>query len=485
VLSTDEAFAVLDRIRALGTPVVVLSGGEPLMRDDLCAIARYGTGLGLRMVMGTSGYFLDRPTAARLREAGIRAAAISLDSADPAVHDSFRGVSGAWERAVCAIKNCNEAGIGVQINMTAVRPAAGDIESVVALGKSLGVQDYQVFFPIPTGRAGGTGPEHACEYEDVIRQVLLRYRDGDVNLRPTCAPQFRRIATDLGIEKPGWGRGCIAGISYCRIYANGDVTPCPYLPVSAGNVRDVPFDRIWNESPVFAALRDPARLTGKCGRCTYKTVCGGCRARAYRGREAFSSRWCDGLEQPAAIAGELCAEDPWCPYEPGDRRMNDHTTTDSLDLLILDALQQDIPLVARPWEAIAARLGIPEPLFIGRLRHLYAEGIIRGISPIIESRALGLAAGTLVALPVPEDRIREVADIVSRYPEVSHNFRRDHQYSLWFTLSGENEAAVEKVLSEILERTGFSRDKVLDLATVKKIKIDVRFPLVPCTKEVS
>jgi AdoMet-dependent heme synthase len=297
--------------------VVVLSGGEPLMRDDLCTIARYGTVRGLKMVMGTSGYFLDRAMAERLKDAGIRTAAISLDSSDPAVHDSFRGVNGAWDRAVAAIKNCTNAGITVQINMTAVRPAAEEIGSVVEFGKRLGVKDYQVFFPIPTGRAKSAEPENPREYEEVIRQVLLAYQESNISLRPTCAPQFRRIATEHGIEKPGWGRGCIAGISYCRIYANGDVTPCPYLPVSAGNVREIPFDRIWNESPIFAALRDPGRLTGKCGRCEYTSVCGGCRARAYRGADAFSSRWCDGLKKPTTLAGELCAEDPWCPYEPG------------------------------------------------------------------------------------------------------------------------------------------------------------------------
>jgi len=165
--------------------------------------------------------------------------------------------------------------------------------------------------------------------------------------------------------------------------------------------------------------------------------------------------------------------------------MNDNTATDTFDLRILDELQRDIPLVARPWTAIAARLKIPEPLLLERLRHLYARGIIRGISPIIESRALGISAATLVALPVPEDRLREVADLISRYPEVSHNFQRDHAYSLWFTLSAGNQEAVEKVLSEILEKTGFSRDGILDLATVKKIKIDVRFPLLPGTTEVS
>lgn len=317
VLSTDEALGVIDQIRDVGTPVVVLSGGEPLLRGDLCEIARYGTEKGLRMVMGTSGYFLDRSMAERLRDAGIRSVAVSIDSAVPAVHDSFRGVSGAWEKAVQAIRNCNNAGIGVQINMTVMRPSAGDVQSVVELGKGLGVTDYQVFFPVPTGRAQDFSPLNPREYEEVIRQVLLKYRDTSVNLRPTCAPQFRRIAQELGIGNPAWGRGCIAGIGYCRIYADGDVTPCPYLPVSAGNVRKTPFREIWYHSPIFSAVRDPDLLTGKCGECEYKIICGGCRARAYRGPEAVSPRWCDGLMPPLGIAGEICAEDPWCPYEPG------------------------------------------------------------------------------------------------------------------------------------------------------------------------
>ena len=317
VLSHEEALRVIDQVRAAGRPVVVLSGGEPLMREDLCEIARYGTEQGLRMVMGTSGYFLDRPMAARLSDAGIRAAAISLDSADPSTHDSLRGVPGAWEKAVAAIRNCRDEGIGVQVNMTLMRSSAGDVESVVEFGKGLGVMDYQVFFPVPTGRAQDLVLKDPLGYEEVIRTVLLKYHNTGVNLRPTCAPQFRRIAEGLGIRNPAWGRGCIAGTRYCRIYANGDVTPCPYLPVSAGNLRETSFGEIWQHSPVFSALRDPDLLTGKCGRCEYRGMCGGCRARAYRGTGAFSHRWCDGLEQPGAIAGELCAEDPWCPYEPG------------------------------------------------------------------------------------------------------------------------------------------------------------------------
>jgi len=316
-LSTEEAFHVIDEVRACGKPVVVLSGGEPLLREDVYDIAAYGTRCGLRMVMGTSGFLIDRAAASRLRRAGIRAVAISLDSADPQVHDAFRGVSGVWDRAVQAIRYCQDEEIGVQVNMSVMRPAMREIEGVIHLGTSLGVRDYQLFFPVPTGRAREMDPGGPREYEDLIRQVLTRYREEGLNIRPTCAPQFRRIARDLGISNPAWGRGCIAGISYCRIYANGDITPCPYLPVRAGNIRETPFSELWERSPVFAALRDINRLTGKCGRCGFRKDCGGCRARAYNRAGTVPPGWCDGLAEPDLLKGDLCSEDPFCPYEPG------------------------------------------------------------------------------------------------------------------------------------------------------------------------
>ena len=317
VLSTEEAFGVIDQICETGKPIVVLSGGEPLLREDIFAIAHYGTEQGLRMVMGTSGYLLDQVMAKKCKEAGIRAVAISLDSADPSVHDAFRGIDGVWERAVQAISFCHEEKMGVQINMSVMQPAMRDVEEVIEVGTALGVRDYQLFFPVPTGRARLTEPRSAKEFEELIRQILIRYRGSDLHIRPTCAPQFRRIAEELGITNPAWGRGCIAGISYCRIYANGDVTPCPYLPVSAGNVRTTPFPEIWTNSRIFAALRDPDLLMGKCGKCRFNTTCGGCRARAYQGADAVSPGWCDGLAPPDVLNGDICAEDPWCPYEPG------------------------------------------------------------------------------------------------------------------------------------------------------------------------
>jgi siroheme decarboxylase len=152
---------------------------------------------------------------------------------------------------------------------------------------------------------------------------------------------------------------------------------------------------------------------------------------------------------------------------------------DQADLAILNALQDDLPLVSRPWEAIAGRLGMSDTEILIRMKKLEVAGIIRGISPVLESRHLGLHAATLVALHVPEERMEEIAAIISSYAEVSHNFQRDHFYSLWFTIAAEDGDGIRRVLADILERTGIPDPDVLDLPTVTRIKIDVRFSFVP------
>ena len=159
--------------------------------------------------------------------------------------------------------------------------------------------------------------------------------------------------------------------------------------------------------------------------------------------------------------------------------MSGFSLPDETDLAILNALQDDLPLVSRPWKAIAERLGIPETEMISRMKTLKDTGIIRGISPVLESRSLGLHAATLVALHVPEQRLDEIASVISSYKEVSHNFQRDHYYSLWFTITAPNEEGIHSVLDDILKRTGKPALDVLNLPTVKKIKIDVRFSFLP------
>jgi DNA-binding Lrp family transcriptional regulator len=159
--------------------------------------------------------------------------------------------------------------------------------------------------------------------------------------------------------------------------------------------------------------------------------------------------------------------------------VSDTFQSDTTDLAILDCLQDDLPLVSRPWEAVAGRLGIAEPELLARVQRLAEAGIIRGISPVLESRPLGLHAATLVALRVPEERLDEVAAIVSSCPAVSHNFQREHEYSLWFTIADKDEAGVRAVLDGILRRSGIPASEMLDLPTVRRIKIDVRFSFPP------
>jgi len=473
VLSTEEAFAVIDQICELGRPVVILSGGEPLMREDIFRIARYGTGKGLTMAMGTSGILIDETCAREIRDAGVRRVAISIDSADPAVHDRFRGVCGAWERAVQGIRHCVNAGVGVQINTTVLSPEIRAIKEVVALGTGMGVTDYQVFFPVPTGRGTEVPWLTPQVYEDLIREVLVVYQGTDVNIRPTCAPQFRRIADTLGIHNPAWGRGCIAGTRYCRIFANGDVTPCPYLPARAGNVRDTPLEKIWQESCVLAVLRDPSLLTGKCGRCSYHEICGGCRARSYGAGRGMTDM-CSGIAWPDDPAGDLCGEDPWCRYEP-DTKAEPTGAIDQTDLALLDVLQDDISLVSRPYDVIAARLGISPDDVMQRLAGLQERGIVRGLSPVLESRLVGLTATTLVAIRVTGEKIKEVTRLINAYPEVSHNYRRDHAFSIWFTVAGKDESRIREIIGEIRQQAGLCEEDILELSTVRRFKIDVRF----------
>lgn len=297
-LDTIEGMALIDQIAAVGRPILVLSGGEPLLRPDIFELAEYASGCGLAVAMGTNGILITDAVAGRVKNAGIRKVAVSLDSTDPGVHDTFRGTSGAWEKAVAGIRSLGRAGVPVQIHATLSGSDVTGIDGIIALGKDLGVRDYQFFFLVPTGRGEGLAAAPPEAHEAAIARILAHAREPGLSVRPTCAPQFVRVAARMGLDPSQWGRGCIAGTAYCRVTPTGDLTPCPYLPVPVGNIRERPFGDIWYGSGLLAALRDPDLLGGKCGRCEYRRICGGCRARAYG-------------------SGDILAEDPCCPYEPG------------------------------------------------------------------------------------------------------------------------------------------------------------------------
>ncbi|MCW4006586.1 MAG: radical SAM protein [Candidatus Bathyarchaeota archaeon] len=314
-LDTQQAKDLIDQITQVSRPMLILSGGEPLLRKDIYEIIRYGTQKGLRMGMGSNGSLITPQVAKQLKDAGIKTVSISLDSSVPEKHDEFRGVEGAWQKAVDAIKALRENDVLVQVNTTLTMQNYDEIDDILSLAESLGVENFHLFFLVPTGRGAKIADISPAMYEDMIKGTFAKTKNHKLNVRPSCAPQFMRIAKDMHLDMRQWIRGCLAGLHYCRIYTNGDVTPCPYLPVKLGNIRETSFKDIWFGNEVFQALRDPSKLEGKCGECDHKVVCGGCRARAY-GLSSDFIDYCGDLHEPANIKGNYLAEDPWCVYQP-------------------------------------------------------------------------------------------------------------------------------------------------------------------------
>ena len=314
-LTTEEAKNLIDQISEVSRPLLILSGGEPLLRKDILELIRYGTEKGLRMGLGSNGSLIDATVARQLKAAGTKTVSISLDSVNPQNHDDFRGVPGSWQKAVNAIKALRENGLLVQVNTTVTQQNQHEIDEIMTLAEQLGVENFHLFFLVPTGRGAKITDISPEFYENMIRTAFAKTARHKLNVRPSCAPQFMRIAKDMGLDMRQWIRGCIAGLYYCRVYPNGDVTPCPYLPVKLGNVREKTFSQIWFQSEVFKNLRDPGALKGKCGACDYRGLCGGCRARAY-GLSSDFIDFCGDLHEPAELMGDYLAEDPWCVYHP-------------------------------------------------------------------------------------------------------------------------------------------------------------------------
>jgi radical SAM protein with 4Fe4S-binding SPASM domain len=315
-LNTEEARKLIDQISEVSRPLLILSGGEPLLRGDIFELIKYGAERGLRMGLGSNGSLIDDAVAKSLKSSGAKTVSISLDSSIPQKHDDFRGVEGSWRKAVRAITALKENGLLVQVNTTVTQQNHGEIDEIMSLVEQLGVENFHLFFLVPTGRGARIADISPAMYENMIKTAFAKTAKHRLNVKPSCAPQFMRIAKDVGLDMRQWIRGCIAGLYYCRVYPNGDVTPCPYLPIKLGNVREKSFSEIWFASDVFKNLRNFTTLKGKCGKCDYRSLCGGCRARAYGLSNDFVD-FCGDLREPGELRGDYLAEDPWCVYQPG------------------------------------------------------------------------------------------------------------------------------------------------------------------------
>jgi radical SAM protein with 4Fe4S-binding SPASM domain len=314
-LTTEEGKRLIDQICEVSRPLLILSGGEPLLRPDVYELIKYGSSKGLKMGLGSNGSLIDVAVAKKLKEAGITTVSISLDSHIAAQHDDFRGVIGSWEKAVNAIKVLHDNNVLVQVNTSLTHDNYDQIDDIMSFSESIGVENFHLFFLVPTGRGMKLDDISPQKYEHMITTTFAKVSKHRLNVRPSCAPQFMRIAQGMGLDMRQWIRGCIAGMYYCRIYPNGDITPCPYLPVKVGNVREKSFKEIWQNADMFKKLRDPRTLTGKCGKCDYKMLCGGCRARAY-GLSADFIDYCGDLHVPTEAKNDYLTEDPWCIYQP-------------------------------------------------------------------------------------------------------------------------------------------------------------------------
>lgn len=296
-LNTAEGKKLLSEIARAGFRIMIFSGGEPLLRPDIYELIHYARNTGMRPVIGTNGTLITTEVANKLKTAGLAVAGISIDSLDQSTHDHFRGCSGAWEQTLSGIEACRAAGLPFQIHTTVTSYNEPEIMKITDMAVELGAIAHHIFFLVPTGR--GKDIEDTSlkteQYEALLECILDKQMQVPIELKPTCAPQFMRIATQRGM-KMRFTRGCLAGTAYCVILPNGDVQPCPYLPIVADNVRNTDFDMIWKESMLFHDLRHQP-LKGGCANCGYDQVCGGCRARAYYYAD-----------------GDYLAEEPWCAY---------------------------------------------------------------------------------------------------------------------------------------------------------------------------
>ncbi|MDD5475247.1 MAG: heme b synthase [Syntrophales bacterium] len=309
--TTEQCLSLLNDIASMGSPVVILTGGEPYLRDDIFHVAARGDRLGLRMVLATNGTLVTDKIARKTREAGIKRVSISIDGAEAKEHDRFRGVPGAFEAAISGIEEFRRAGVEFQINTTITEQNRGELDRIMDLAKRLGAAGHHIFLLVPTGRARdmahqAIGPE---EYEETLLWYNEREKTCSMQMKATCAPQYYRIYQQNrqgGSQKREQGgplntmtRGCMGGSSFCFISHRGQVQPCGFLEIDCGQLSSQSFPEIWEESPLFHDLRNLAIYEGKCGRCEFLRICGGCRARAYE------------------ATGSYLAEEPLCPWEPG------------------------------------------------------------------------------------------------------------------------------------------------------------------------
>ena len=308
---TVAAKALIDTFPEVGNPIIIFTGGEPLLRPDIFELVSHARDKGLRSVMAPNGTLITRENAKLMAKAGVQRCSISIDGANAAHHDLFRGVPGAFDAAMQGIAYMREAGIPFQINTTVTRDNLSHFKEIFHLAEKLGAAAWHIFLLVPMGRAAELADQviSAAEYEETLNWLYDFRKTTSMHLKATCAPHYYRImrqrakAEGVSVTPYVFGmdaltRGCLGGTGFCFISHVGQVQPCGYLELDCGNVFKTPFPEIWRNAEPFLQFRDRDAYTGKCGPCEYHNVCGGCRARAH------------------SLTGDYMAEEPLCTYKP-------------------------------------------------------------------------------------------------------------------------------------------------------------------------
>lgn len=308
-LATEACFRIVDEIAAFAPEcVTILTGGEPLLRRDIVEIVRYGAGKGLWIVVGTNGVKVTENLARILAAEGVRGMALSLDALDAERHDAFRRVRGAWQNTVEGARILGRVGLPFIVQTTVGAHNRHELGAIAAFAhEELGAKVWNLYFLVPSGRGAFVSDLDRGEYDAVLAELatIQRRWSSKMLVNAKCAPHFVKTLLAAGDEAPfpksfaGGAGGCPAGTHYMGIRPNGDVTPCPYLPLFAGNLQQRGLRELWDDSELFTGIRRRGELGGRCGACELSTMCGGCRARAY------------------GMTGDLMAEDPLCSHVPG------------------------------------------------------------------------------------------------------------------------------------------------------------------------
>ena len=307
-LTKEEIINLFNDFRIFGSPIIILSGGEPLLKPFIFDVIKYGISIGLNVVLATNGTLITNEIAVKLKNSGVKRVSVSIDGTKE-LNDEFRGISGCFEKAIIGINFLKKENIKFQINTTISKHNIKYLNEMYQFSCDIGAVAQHFFFLVPTGRGSKISNYELSseEYENTLKWIYYKSKEKRIYLHPTCAPQYSRIKytldkRDILSDKNNnllnsYTKGCLGGSSFAFISCIGDVNPCGYLPISTGNVRKNSFIDIWNNSNLFKELRDPSNYKGKCNSCQYNTICGGCRARAY------------------SINGDYLSEEPFCIYK--------------------------------------------------------------------------------------------------------------------------------------------------------------------------